>query len=271
MKQKSYLTPSGSIVYWTNDLAPGRRTLVFLPGLTADHRLFDRQVEYFQESENVFVWDAPGHAASRPFSLTFSLEDKARWLHEILEKEGVTAPVLVGQSMGGYLAQMFLQLFPGQAAGFVCIDSAPLRREYYTGAELWLLEHIEPVYRLYPWKALVKAGSEGCACSPEGRALMRKIMQVYDGEKDGYCRLVGHGYRILAQAVEARLPYEISCPALIICGEQDKAGSTKRYNRAWEARTGRPVHWIRGAGHNSNTDRPEEVNALLLAFLRSLG
>lgn len=33
-------------------------TLLFLPGLTADHRLFEKQIEYFEPKCNVFVWDA---------------------------------------------------------------------------------------------------------------------------------------------------------------------------------------------------------------------
>ena len=136
VKERSYPTDKGVIRYWINDYTPGAITLVFLPGLTADHRLFDKQVEFFEPRCNVFVWDAPGHAASRPFELSFTLEDKARWLHDILELEGVELPILVGQSMGGYSSQMFIQLFPGEAVGFFCIDSSPLKREYYTAAEL---------------------------------------------------------------------------------------------------------------------------------------
>ena len=37
---------------------------MFLPGLTADHRLFEKQIEYFEKRQNVFVWDAPSHALS---------------------------------------------------------------------------------------------------------------------------------------------------------------------------------------------------------------
>ena len=36
-----------------------------------------------------------------------------------------------------------------------------------------------------------------------------------------------------AEAIEANLAYEASCP-LLICGERDKAGFTKRYNSAWQ-------------------------------------
>ena len=170
MEQKTYHTSHGPIRYWLGGCAePGGPELVFLPGLTADHRLFDRQVEAFQGKYRVLVWDAPGHGGSWPFELTFSLMDKARWLSEILGAEGFSRPVLVGQSMGGYVGQAFLEAFPNAARGFVAIDSAPLQRRYITAAELWLLKRMEPVYRLYPWKALVRSGSEGCAVSEYGR------------------------------------------------------------------------------------------------------
>ena len=276
MIEKTYPTDKGTIHYWVGGpaidsssdsnvkAAPGAKTLVFLPGLTADHRLFDKQIEYFEPRCNVFVWDAPGHLTSRPFELSFSLADKARWLHEILELEGITHPILVGQSMGGYVSQMFMQLYPNEAAGFVCIDSAPLKREYYTGAEIWLLKRMTPVYKLYPHKPLVRAGVNGCSTTEYGRALMNAIWGVYEHEE--FSTLAGHGYRILAEAVDANLPYDITCPALLICGDKDAAGSTRRYNREWTKKTDLPLVWIKGAGHNSNTDCPDEVNALIAQF-----
>ncbi len=131
-------------------------TLVFLPGLTADHHLFDKQMAYFEGKYSVFVWDAPGHASSFPFDLTFDLFDKAAWLDEILSTEGMARPVIIGQSMGGYVGQAYAQLFPEKLKGFVSIDSAPLQRRYVTAAEIWLLKRMEPVYRYYPWRWLLR-------------------------------------------------------------------------------------------------------------------
>ena len=281
MNEKTFATDKGIIHYWiggpaVGDEAPERasvsssahaanaKTLVFLPGLTADHRLFDKQVEYFEPRCNVFVWDAPGHAASRPFELSFSLEDKARWLYDIFELEGIENPILVGQSMGGYVCQMFIQLFSSEVAGFVCIDSAPLKREYYTAAELWLLKRMHPVYKLYPYKALMRDGAKGTSTTEYGQWLITDMWSTYSREE--FCDLAAHGYRILAEAVERKLPYEIDCPALLICGDKDAAGSVRRYNREWTKRTGLPLAWIEGAGHNANTDRPDEVNALIAEF-----
>jgi pimeloyl-ACP methyl ester carboxylesterase len=165
--------------------------------------------------------------------------------------------------MGAYVGQMYAHLYPEKLKAFISIDSAPLHRKYYTGAELWLLKKMEPVYYYYPWKPLLKSGSKGVAVTEYGRHLMHDIMMTYDGDKKRYSQLSGHGFRMLAEAVERDLPYEIKCPALLICGEKDKAGSCIRYNKAWHKNTGIPLEWIKDAGHNSNTDRPEIVNGLI--------
>ena len=270
MEEKIYETPMGPIHYWISRKPEETKgTLVFLPGLTADHRLFEKQAEYFKGKYNIFVWDAPGHASSWPFTLTFTLMDKARWLDEILTREHFLAPIIIGQSMGGYVGQAYAQLYPQRLRGFVSIDSAPLQRKYATAIELWLLKRMEPVYRLYTWKSLLKSGTNGVAVSAYGRKLMRDMMLVYDGSQDRYARLAGHGFRMLAEAIEADLPYQIPCPALLICGEKDHAGSCIRYNKAWHKNTGIQLEWIKGAGHNSNTDEPETVNSLIEDFLIS--
>jgi pimeloyl-ACP methyl ester carboxylesterase len=259
-----YTTSCGDIHYWVNKRVDRKEPqLVFLPGLTADHRLFDKQIEYFEGRYPVLVWDAPGHASSWPFDLNFCLMDKAKWLDGILIQEHFDKPVMIGQSMGGYVGQAYAQLFPKKITGFISIDSAPLQREYITSAEIWLLKRMEPVYRHYPWKSLLRTGTNGVATSEYGRNLMRKIMMVYDGDQNRYARISGHGFRMLAEAIEAELPYEIRCPALLICGKKDHAGSCIRYNKMWHKKTGIPIEWIENAGHNSNTDSPEIVNGLI--------
>lgn len=267
MIENSFQTLCGGIHYWISIANPDRPTLVMLPGLTADHHLFDKQVEAFEPQYNLFVWDAPGHAASRPFALTFSLMDKAEWLHSILETEGIKNPILIGQSIGGYVSQAFIQRYPGEASGFISIDSAPLKRKYYPNWELRLLHHIEPLYRMYPWKMLVKQGSRGTAATTYGRQLMARMMHEYDEDHKYYSRLVGHGYGMLADAIEANLPYNIDCPCILICGEKDKAGDTKSFNQRWAEGENLPIHWLAGAGHNSNTDRPGEINKLVKHFI----
>ena len=270
MLEKTYETPSGTIHYRTDSNAEHPQPqLVFLPGLTADHRLFEKQIGCFEGQYPLLVWDAPGHAASWPFDLTFSLMDKAGWLDGILTREGFDMPILIGQSMGGYLGQMYEELFPEKLKGFISIDSSPLKREYYTGIELWLLERMEPVYRHYPWKMLLRQGTNGVATTEYGRKLMLSMMMTYDGDQKRYSELAGHGYRILAGAVRSGRAFDIKCPAMLICGTKDHAGSCIRYSRNWHKRSGIPLHWIEDAGHNSNTDKPDIINGLIESFLEN--
>ena len=73
MKEKKYLRRNAEPFIigstWSRDRE--KIALIFLPGLTADHRLFEKQIEFFERKYNVLVWDAPGHAKSWPFNLIF--------------------------------------------------------------------------------------------------------------------------------------------------------------------------------------------------------
>ena len=169
MEKKYLTTDKGRITYRTfcppQTSAHGKhdRWLVFLPGLSADHRLFERQTEYFAQSWNCLVWDPPAHGESRPFGLDFTMGNLAEYLHQILKKEGIARCVLIGQSFGGYVAQAFIARYSGMASGFISIDSAPLVRQYYSKAERWLLKHTYGFYMCFPWKLLIKSGAYSCA------------------------------------------------------------------------------------------------------------
>lgn len=268
MQENIYKTEFGDIHYWVNKVDENKPWLVFLPGLTADHRLFDKQISEFEGSYNCMTWDAPGHAASRPFDMKFSLEDKALFLHGIFQQEAIEKTVLIGQSMGGYLAQMYMDKYPDVVAGFISVDSCPLKRRYYSWWELALLKRTYWMYMSIPWNLLVKWGVSGTSTTEYGRTLMKSFMDCYD--KKEYCRLADHGYKMLAEAVGSGRTYDIKCPVLLICGERDMAGSAKRYNEQWTKHDGHRLVWLQNAGHNSNTDAPDEVNRLIEEFVKGL-
>ncbi|MCI8996347.1 MAG: alpha/beta hydrolase [Lachnospiraceae bacterium] len=261
-------TVHGEIYYWTVCAEEERPWLVFLPGLTADHRLFEKQLEGLGDQFNCLVWDAPAHGKSRPFDLGFSLDHMAKYLHKILRREGILRPVLIGQSLGGYISQAYMDLFPGEAAGFISIDSCSLHRRYYTDIELWLLKHTKWMYLSIPWKWLKRLGTTGNAETEYGRKIMKDMWKEYN--KKEFCALSTHGFRILAEAVEKERAYQITCPVLLLCGEKDSAGSGKRYIKNWMKTEHYPFVWVPDAGHNSNTDAPEFVNNQIREFVLAL-
>lgn len=267
LTEKTHKTESGIIHYWVNIIDYNAATLVFLPGLTSDCRLFEKQIEFFRDKRNVFVWNAPAHANSFPFTLDFDLMDIARWLHEILEKEKVTKPVIVGQSIGGHIGQSYAELFPDQLSGFVSINSSPLQKTYYKGIELWLLKTLGRTVKFFSWKFLLKSVPAAMATSEYGRNNMREIMMVYDGDRKRYSKLMTYGLSLIADAIDKDLPYTVTCSALLIHGEKDPLVPYDRLAAKWHERSGIPLELIKDASHNSNTDAPDIVNRLIEEFV----
>ncbi len=266
MTEKILRTPRGDVHYWLNEnYVSGRRTLVMLHGLTADHTLFDRQTEYFAGSSNIIVWDAPAHGLSRPYG-DFSYPNAADDLKAILDENGIAAAVLIGQSMGGYISQSFLLRYPQSAVAFIGIDTCPYGSVYYSRADMWWLRQVEWMSRLYPLNSMKKAIAEQCTCTEYARSNMMTALAPYG--KDELCRLMGIGY---AGFLADNQDLNIQCPTLIIVGEHDKTGKVRQYCRAWAKQTGFPLYTVKNAAHNANADNPEDINKRIEVFLQDNG
>ena len=270
LSERTYSIAKGVIRYWVNAYDATRPTLVFLPGLTADHTLFDEQIAEFGAKYNVLVWDAPGHAQSRPFVLDFSLEQEAQWLRGIVCQYAgeASAPIMIGQSKGGMLAQKYLTLYPSHVGGIVSVDSTPLEGKYLRKAELWLLKHVEPFFYLYPWSVLKKSLASACAKTVSARESMYKMLSAYTWRE--YCKLAGFGFRILAEAEEEQTTPLPKCPMLLLIGDEDRVGACQRLCGDWAHAEELPLVIVPNARHNSNEDNPEFVNKQIQQIIQSI-
>ena len=95
MEGKYIESPRGKVYYEIEkNIDKKAACIFFLPGLSADHRLFCFQTPYFTSKYTVLTWDAPAHGKSRPYK-DFSYSNSADELKKILS--GLTA-ALTGQS-----------------------------------------------------------------------------------------------------------------------------------------------------------------------------
>ena len=53
----------------------------------------------------------------------------------------------------------------------------------------------------------------------------------------------------------------------MVCHRRLRQAEPFWYNKKWHQREGLPIKWIKNAGHNSNTDQPDEVNRLIEKFI----
>lgn len=108
MQKNIVEVPNGNIVYWKSDnFDLTRDTLFFLHGMTADHTMFEQQFPAFEGSYNIIAWDAPAHGESRSY-IAFTYENMVQGMKAIFDECGLSSVILIGQSMGGFIAQAFI-------------------------------------------------------------------------------------------------------------------------------------------------------------------
>ena len=263
MLEKSISSERGKTYYWT-EKRNSPFSLVFLPGLTANHHLFDRQIEVFSEQYDIIVWDAPAHGKSRPYK-DFSYHNAAEELKNILDIEGIKRAVLIGQSAGGFVAQSFYKKYADMVEGILTIGTCPYDPSYYSKSDLFWLRQTKWMFRLYPDRILRNTMAKMCGSTQHARDNMLHMLSGY--HKDELCSLMYIGFAGFITEIEQM---DIKCPMWLLVGEQDKTGKVMEYNQKCHQKEGFPLYIIEGAAHNANDDQPEQVNEIIHAFLQEL-
>lgn len=262
LEEKSICSEYGRTCYWVSR-CNSDINLVFLPGLTANHRLFEKQINNFKSKYNIVVWDCPAHGKSRPYS-KFTYSNVAAELKEILDIEKIEQAIFVGQSLGGMIAQYFINTYPTMALGLISIDSAPFG-DYYSKTDLFWLKQLEWMCKLFPDKTLRKSMAKMCGVTSYSQNKMIEMLSDYT--KNELCHLMYIGE---AAFIPENVEMELPCKVLLILGEKDKVGKVSQYNKRWAEKTNYPLRVIKNAAHNSNDDQPEIINELIEDFICNL-
>jgi len=259
--EEKFLNTSYGNVYYKISLKENSKCLVFTHGLTADHSMFEKQTDFFDKDYSVILWDVPMHGKSRPYK-NFSYSDSADVLKKILEKENINSVFLIGQSMGGFVSQMFGYRYPQMVKAFISIDSTPFGMEYYSKSDQWWLRQVGWMSALFPHKTLVKSIAKSVSKSDFTYKNMTEMLSQYS--KKEICRLLEIAY---SQFLKENTDISLNFPVLLIIGEYDKTGKVKEYCLHWSKNTGYPLKIIKNAAHNSNADNPEDVNKEIKNFI----
>ncbi|MBO5069796.1 MAG: alpha/beta hydrolase [Roseburia sp.] len=264
MDHKQIAAQGGSVHYWISRKEGVSDCIVFTHGVTANHTMFEKQVDHFADHYTVLLWDVPMHGFSRPYE-NFSYRDTAEVLHAILKKENIEKVILVGMSMGGYPSQHFAVLYPDMVKGFIALDTTPLGQQYYSRSDLWWLRHIAPMAKLFPAKTLRKSMAKSVSMTAYSyEKMMKMLIPLSKSEIIEQMRIA---YEYFAK--ENR-EVDFAFPVLILVGDKDSTGKVKEYCRAWSMNTGFPLHYIEEAKHFANGDNPEQVNEEIDNFLLGL-
>jgi 3-oxoadipate enol-lactonase len=246
--------------YWTSGPA-GAPLVVFSHGATADHTMFDPQLEAVTTRYRMLRWDMRGQGLSRPADPPFSCQRAADDLAAVLDHLGEDRVALVGQSIGGNVGQEFIFRYPQRCAaalflGCTC-STGPL-----TWAEGLLLKIAPAMLAAYPLRTLQRAIVSTSAVTPGARDRFLAMLSPLSKAE------IVVIFSEIVRSLHPEPGYRIPCPILIAHGARDDLGNIKKAAPVWAARDGAPSPVvIPHAGHLANMDNPEAFNRLMMDFL----
>ncbi|MBU5439131.1 alpha/beta hydrolase [Tissierella sp. MSJ-40] len=264
MIHKIFQSKRGEVHYWINLPQTNTNCIVFLHGMTADHSMFDNQVKYFNTMAKTLVLDLPLHGNSRPYD-DFSYKNLAEDLYEILEMENEDNIIIVGQSMGGYLAQEYGILFPDKVKGMVLVDTNPYGHQYYSKLERYLLSMMGILSKPFPYQMLLKSIAKRSTTTKEAYENMHQAISKLN--KKEIINIMNQAYRDFLKKTDT---VTFNFPVLLVVGDKDTTGNVIKYNKMWAKNNNYSLKYIKNAAHNSNVDNPKEFNKILESFLHKL-
>jgi pimeloyl-ACP methyl ester carboxylesterase len=104
----------------------GSPHFLFVHGLGGDRTHFAPQMAYFARRGRALNAELRGHGESGKPQQQYSVEGFAEDLVWLCERQQITKPIIVGQSMGGNMALEIAARYPDFPAGLVLLDSGVL-------------------------------------------------------------------------------------------------------------------------------------------------
>jgi pimeloyl-ACP methyl ester carboxylesterase len=231
--------------------------VALIHGYGVNRKMWKPQLDALKDYRVINV-DVRGHGLSRP-CYNFTVKKAASDLYAILDAEDCKDAVIIGLSMGGYVAQQYAAGY-GKARGYMIIGSTPIFVPYKTWEKIGL-KYSAPLFNLYPWETLKKQMAKASALNGDARTAL------YDMFSEMNKKEFVTSWNGISTCLNER-DFTFDAPLLVSCGEFDKAGTIKKHLPDWpKYYPGCRVEIIANAAHVANMDNPKDFNNLMLEFI----
>lgn len=237
--------------------------VVMSHSLACNLHMWDAQAALLANDYTVLRFDTRGHGMSDAPADEYTLEMLAEDAHGLLDALGIKSCHWVGLSMGGMIGQVFALRYPGMFRTLVLADTTSRypaeAKSIWDGRIATVREKgMEPLVE----GTLSRWFTEGFRTS-QREACDRVAAMIRATPATGYA---GCCHAIPKINLTSRLK-EITCPTLIIVGEQDAGTPVEMAREIHAAMPGSELVIIPSASHLSNIEQPAAFNRALGVFL----
>lgn len=242
------------------------RPVLFIHGFPYDHSMWKAQVDDLSRDHLCVSYDIRGLGESPAGDGQFTMESFVGDLGAIIEELGLNSPILCGLSMGGYIALRALEKTPDRFSAAILCDTRS--------------EADDNEGKLKRAAAIQRINVEGLA--PYARDFMATCFSNHykKNHPDEIRNIVERSSRfdplgvkgcliaMLSRTDTTASLARMSIPALVVCGEEDALTPPAAMRRMAQHIAGAEFVEIKGAGHMSPLENPEDVNRAIRQFLK---
>ena len=241
----------------------GGPAFVFVHGWSCDRSFFAPQVEHFSRQHRVVAVDLRGHGESDKPQGVYRISDYADDTASIVDQLGFGKVVAVGHSSGAWTVMQLAALHPELVAAIVMVDPAPfvMTPERRASAE-----------------AMVAAMEQGDQ-EPRRRYIMdrmflptsdrRLVTSILNAMLATPSHAAAYAMRGALEFDAPAIAAQCKVQALHLAATQSGDPSPRNPPHLMSGWLPNVVNgWTVGAGHFSQLEVPEQVNAMIEAFLR---
>lgn len=253
------------------DRGRGPETIVFSHGLLFSGRMFDGQVHALGDRYRCITYDHRGQGLSEVTGSGYDMDTLAEDAAELIRQLGCAPCHFVGLSMGGFVGMRLAIRHGSLLRSLTLLDTSADAESGKAAGRYRLLNFVARWFGLR-----VVAGRimpimfSSSFLEDESRAEVRELWRE---------RLTSHHRIGITRAVSGVIEREgvadqlgrITVPTLIVVGAEDVATPPVKAERMHARIPGSKLVVIPGAGHISNIEQPDAVNAELEAFLAAVG
>ncbi len=251
-----------------DDIGDGK-TVVLLHAFPLSRAMWKPQIAALtSERCRLIIPDLRGFGETHDFSDINSMEDMSGDVAGLLDALKIERAVIIGLSMGGYVAFEFLKLLPEKIAALVFCDThAGNDSEVTRSSRFELIEKIQKegadvlIDELLP-KLISEDTKEN---KKELVESLEEMFRAADA-KAAIAALRGMAQR----ADNNHLLERISVPTQLIFGEEDKVTNLEMAYKMRDRIPNASLSVIESAGHYSNLEQPERFNSVLTNFIKTI-
>jgi len=245
-------------------------TVLLLHAFPASSEMWEPQLTLMKEMNlPVIAPDYPGFGKSSIPEKEMDIDDYAHAIYDILRETDISEVIIVGLSMGGYVALALYRLYPQIFKGLVLADTKISADNLEVKKK-----RMDMIQSLINQKSLnpVFENHLDLFFSPESRMqkpeLIEKMYKIFNtASVNG----VKEAQRAMANRLDStELVKKMNFPVLVITGEKDKLTTVSATEQMVKYFPDAELKIIPDAAHLSNLENPIEFNKTLGNYLKRI-